>query len=170
MRAGGPHLLPVDDEVVALVHRTGPQTGEIAAGVGLGITLAPQLVGAEDTRQVALLLFLGAPMDKGRAQQVQCAGCRQDRGASAEIFFVENHLLHKTGAAAAILGGPGNSDPARGVHRLLPGDALFERLTVRRDALVGGIVDADLRRQMGLEPMTEFNPKFCVLRAVGEIH
>ena len=54
MRARGPNFLPVDDEVVVPVDGARAQTGEIAAGVGLRIALAPQLVGAEDARQVPL--------------------------------------------------------------------------------------------------------------------
>ncbi len=156
--------------MIAIVDRAGAQAGEIAAGVGLGIALAPQLVGAEDLRQMPLLLLFGAPVDEGRAQQVERAGGRQDRGAGAEILLVEDDLLHEIGAAAAIFLGPGNADPAGGVHLLLPGDALFERLAVGRDALVGSIVDTDLGRQIGFEPMAQFGAEFCVLRAVGEIH
>ena len=88
----------------------------------------------------------------------------------AEIFLVEDHLLHKAGAAPAIFLGPGDPDPAGGVHRLLPGNALFERLAVGRDALVGGIVDADLRRQVGFEPAAELGAEGRVLGAVGEVH
>jgi hypothetical protein len=56
------------------------------------------------------------------------------------------------------------------VHPLLPRDALFERLPVRRDALISGIVDADLRRKICFDPAAEFGAKRRVLRAVGEIH
>src|ERR1700749_4148034 len=39
-----------------------------------------------------------------------------------------------------------------------------------RDPRGGGVVDADFRRQMRLEPIAEFSTKFRVLCAVGEIH
>jgi len=144
MRARGPHLLAVDDEMVAVVDSSGSEAREIAAGVGLGKALAPQFVGVEDARQVALLLLLGPPMNEARAEQVEPAGPRQDRSAGAREFLVEDDLLHKVGAAAAILLGPGEPDPARCVHRLLPLDALFQGLAVWGDALVGRVVDADV--------------------------
>src|SRR5215472_13178114 len=68
MRSRGPYFLSVDDKIVAAVDGACAQTGEIPARVGFGIALAPQLVGAQNPRQVALFLFLGAPMDQGRAQ------------------------------------------------------------------------------------------------------
>src|SRR5208337_1454838 len=71
---------------------------------------------------------------------------------------------------AAIFLGPGDPDPTGGVHLLLPGDALFQYLAVGRDALVGSVVDADLGRQVGFEPMTKFAAEGSVLGTVGEIH
>src|SRR5207244_8708632 len=116
----------VDDEMVALVYGTGAQAGEIGAGAGLGIALAPDLVGAQDPRQVPFFLLLGAPMNESRAEQAEAAGAGQDRRPGAVIFPVLAHLLHEAGAAPAIFLGPGKSDPAGGMHLLLPEDALFE--------------------------------------------
>src|SRR6267154_717950 len=132
MRARGPHLLAIDDEVVTPVDGARAQAGEIAAGLWLRIALAPELVGAEDARQVPLFLLLRSPMNERRAQQVQRARRRQHRRTGAEIFLVEDHLLHKARAAPAIFLGPGDADPAGGVHRLLPRNALFEGLPFRR--------------------------------------
>src|SRR6266851_753873 len=112
--------------MVALVDGAGAQAGEIRAGARLGIALAPDLVGAEDLWQMPLFLLLGAPMDEGRAEQPEPRSARQDRRAGAEIFFVEDHLLHKAGAPPAIFRGPRDADPAGLVHLLLPPDALFE--------------------------------------------
>jgi len=156
--------------MVAPLDGASAQAGEIASGIGLRIALTPQLVGAEDAWQMPLLLLFGSPMDERRAQQVQRARRRQNGRTGVEIFLVEDHLLHKAGAAAAIFLGPGDSDPAGGVHLFLPGDALFERFAIRRDALVGGIVDADLGGQVRPEPTAEFGAERRVLWAVGEIH
>ena len=54
-----PDLLPVDDVVVAVAHGARLEAGEIGAGTGLGVALAPRVV-PEDARQEALLL-LGVP-------------------------------------------------------------------------------------------------------------
>jgi hypothetical protein len=156
--------------MVAAANGASPQTGEIAAGIGLRIALAPQLVGAEDARQVPPLLLFGPPVNKRRAQQVQRARRRQNRRTGGKIFLVEDHLLHKAGAPAAIFLGPGDPDPAGGVHCLLPCNALFERLPVRCDPLISGIVDADLSRQVTFEPAPELGTECGVLGAAGEIH
>src|SRR5262244_2035418 len=102
MRARGPHLLTVDGEMVSPVDRTGAQARQIAAGIGLGKALAPQFVGIENSWQMALLLLLGAPINEARAEQIETAGAREDRRAGARVFLVEDNLLHKAGAAAAI--------------------------------------------------------------------
>ena len=119
---------------------------------------------------MALFLRLGAALDQRRTQEVDRAGSRQDRGAGAEILLVENHLLHKAGAAPAIFLGPGNPDPAGGVHLFLPGDALFQSLAVGGDALVGGIVDFDFLGEIVVKPLPELGAESGMLRAVGEIH
>jgi hypothetical protein len=60
-------------------------------------------------------------------------------------------------------------DPAGGVHLLLLGNALFERLAVGRDALVSGIVDANLGRKIVFEPAAELGAEGGMLRAVGKV-
>src|ERR1700730_5094584 len=170
MRARGPHLLSVDDEMVAMVDRTSAQARQIAACVGLGKALAPQLVSVKDARQVAPLLLVAAPVNEARTQQVKGARGGQYRGAGADILLVEDDLLHEARTAAAIFLGPRDPDPARGVHRLLPLDPLFQCLAVGCDALVGRVVDADLRRQIGLEPAADLAAECRMFRAVGKIH
>src|SRR5712691_7710140 len=170
MRARGPHLLAVDDEMLALVGRAGAQAREVGARARLGIALAPDFVGAEDPRQVAFFLFLVAPMNEGRAQQVEPALARQDRRAGAEIFLVPDHLLHEIGAASAVFLGPGNPDPAGCVHLLLPGDALYQDALVGRDALVLCVLDLEVVAKIGLEPVAELAAESGVLGRVGEIH
>ena len=65
----GPHLLPGDDPLVAVPHRPGLDVGQVAAGVGLRIALAPQLGALPDGRQEALLLGLGPVVDQGGPEQ-----------------------------------------------------------------------------------------------------
>src|SRR5260221_1847538 len=45
-------------ELVALARRAGAQRGEVAAGVGLAVPLAPDLVAGEDAGEVPRLLLL----------------------------------------------------------------------------------------------------------------
>ena len=48
---------------------------EVRAGVGLGEALAPDLLGREDRRQVALLLLVGAPHHQRRARPAAARAC-----------------------------------------------------------------------------------------------
>ena len=64
---GGPGLLAVDDELVAVADRGGAQRGEVGAGVGLGEALAPPDVEVRGLRQEALLLLLRAERRDHRA-------------------------------------------------------------------------------------------------------
>ena len=60
VRERRPDLLAVDEEVVALVLDARPHGGEVGAGARLGEALAPDLLGREDLREVALLLLLAS--------------------------------------------------------------------------------------------------------------
>ncbi len=51
MRQAGPHLLPVDDPVVAVGHRRGGQPGEVGAGAGFGEQLTPDVLGGGQRAQ-----------------------------------------------------------------------------------------------------------------------
>src|SRR3954465_14640834 len=156
--------------MVPLVDGAGVQAGEVGAGARFGIALAPDLVAAEDLRQVALLLRLGAPMNEGRAQEAHADRAGQDGGAGGEILLVENALLHEAGAAAAIFLRPGQPDPAGGMHLLLPGATLFERLAIRGDALVLRVLDLQILRQIGVEPGAELSAERGVCGRIGEVH
>ena len=57
---GVPHLLPVDDVDVAILHRRRGERCEIGAGPGLGEQLTPELVAAQQWAEVPLPLGIGA--------------------------------------------------------------------------------------------------------------
>jgi hypothetical protein len=56
------------------------------------------------------------------------------------------------------------------VHRLLPDAAALEGLAIGRDAVVGGVVQTQLRREIRGEPVAEFLAKALVLGGELEIH
>ena len=62
----GPHLLAVDDPLVAVLDGSGRQAGHVGAGARLAEQLAPDLLAGEQRAQVAALLGLGAMGDDGR--------------------------------------------------------------------------------------------------------
>ena len=65
VRQGGPHLLTVDDPLVAVEHGPGRQPGDVGARTRLGEELAPDLLAREERAEVALLLGLAAVRDDG---------------------------------------------------------------------------------------------------------
>ena len=69
VRERRPHLLAGDHPLVAVEHGAGLDVREVAAGVGLGEALAPQLLDVLDLRQEALLLLLGAELDQRRREE-----------------------------------------------------------------------------------------------------
>ena len=77
---GGPDLLAVDQPVVALVLALGLQAGEVGAGAGLGIALAPADLAVHDLRQDALL---SAPRWRIRAAPAPASRCRTTSAAGA---------------------------------------------------------------------------------------
>ena len=58
LRERRPHLLAVDDEVIAVEDRRGAQRREIGARAGLGEAEAPEILGGQDAAREALLLLL----------------------------------------------------------------------------------------------------------------
>ena len=66
LRQCRPDLLPGDHPLVSVLDRLRLQRGQIGSRLGLGEPLAPDLLGAEDRLQVALLLLLGAVGDHHR--------------------------------------------------------------------------------------------------------
>ena len=69
VRERRPHLLAVDDPLVAVEHGARLHVRQVGAGVGLRVALAPQLLDRLDLREEALLLRLGAVRDqRGREQ------------------------------------------------------------------------------------------------------
>ena len=170
LRARGPHLLPVDDEVVAAVLGAGAEAREVRARARLRVALAPDVVAAQDARQVALLLRLGAPLDEGRARHADAGVAGEHGRARPEALLVVDDLLHQGGAAPAVLLGPRDPDPARRVHAALPVAPPLEGLAVRRHPLVGRVLDAEIVGEVGGEPAADLGAEVLLLGRVGEIH
>src|SRR4029453_19389532 len=92
LRARGPHFLPVDQVMVAAVLGARAKARQVGAGPGLGEALGPDLVRVEDLRQVLALLLVGAPVDDGRAHEVE-PHARQHRGVRPRVLLVPDDPL-----------------------------------------------------------------------------
>ncbi|KTE30256.1 hypothetical protein ATE75_04335 [Sphingopyxis sp. H080] len=125
MREAGPDLLSLDHPFVALPPRAGADIGEIRAGTGLRIALAPDFLAACDRGQEARLLLVGAEGEDRRAGEFDADMVEPGRGARARIFLGEDDLLGERGIAAAIGLGPADAAPARFAQPALPVAAAF---------------------------------------------
>ena len=89
-RTRGPGLLPVDQEVVALILRARAQRGEIRTGVRLGVTLAPLHFTAGDSGQVFGALLIGAELEQRRADHAD-THAHQRRASTNCGHFLSQH-------------------------------------------------------------------------------
>ena len=151
----GPDFLAVDDKVIAFIHRTGLQRGQIGAGARLGIALAPADFAARDRRQEMLLLRFGAEMQQRGAEHPD-AKARQWRPAfEPRHFLPEDFCFGARQSAAAIFLWPVGHGPALCGHDIQPLflTGLEGRIAAAPDGIA--LVDhrlAHLRRAVGLKP------------------
>src|SRR5207302_5913702 len=90
-----PNLLPADDPLVAVQLGTRLYVGEVGAGVGLGVALAPQLLGVHDRRQEPLLLLLAAERDHRRPEEPFADDPDPPWAPRARVLLVEDDLARE---------------------------------------------------------------------------
>jgi hypothetical protein len=87
---GRPHLLAVDDVVVAVAHGRRRQAGEVGAGTRLAVADREVQVPRQDLRQEERLLLVAAERHDRRADRVR--GEERDRHGGA-LGLVEEDVL-----------------------------------------------------------------------------
>jgi hypothetical protein len=140
--------------------------GQVAAGAGLGIALAPQLGDVEDARQEPLLLFGCPERDQRRAEQLLTEVVDLVRRVRLRILLVERNLLRGLKTAATMLDGPPQAGQPGGGQVLIPRPAFLERLV-----LAPGPAEPPERRefagQIVGEPLADLGPELLdVLHAL----
>jgi hypothetical protein len=159
--------------VVALVLALGLQAGEVGAGSGFRIALAPAEIAVDDLGQVLLLLSLVAVFQQHRAQHPDA-----ERGERLAVFaggqlLVQHAGLGRGEAGAAIFGRPGGGGVALGRCGPHP-DRLGvigagEGAAAPDGFRVGlGLGVAKLRGIVGFKPAAHFTPE-CVEVAAAEV-
>ncbi len=106
----GPHLLAVDDVLVAVPHGAGPQAGQVRAGVGFGVPDREVQLTLEDLGQKLELLLVGPVLHERRADRVD--GENRDRRAGDAGLVAEDQLVHHRAGLAAVLLRPADAEPA----------------------------------------------------------
>ena len=82
----GPYLLAGDDPLIAVALGPGGQRGEIGAGPGLAEELAPDLLVADDGREEAPALLLGAVREECGSRQIQAERVEAAQVEGAQLF------------------------------------------------------------------------------------
>ena len=141
----------------------GADAGQVAAGVGLGPALAPDLVAGRHRREVARLLLLGPVLEHGRGEQEDAVLAHPLRRPGPVVLLLEDEPLEDADVAPAVLGGPADHRPAVLEHGALPGAVGLEALgRIEGGEGVGG----DVRGQPG----PRLGPEGLVLGAEGQVH
>ena len=114
VRARRPHLLAVDDELVAVEHGARLQAREVAAGAGLAHAEAPRDLGPQRREQEPLLLLGRAVVDDRRGDDAEALRVRAARDLAPRHLLEVDHLLRSAWRCArrARAANPGTSQPA----------------------------------------------------------
>ena len=164
--AAGPCLLAVEDPV-AVVRRVArgarADAGQVAAGVGLGPALAPDLVAGRHRREVARLLRLGPVLEHGRGEEEDAVLAHPLGRPGPVVLLLEDEPLEDADVAPAVLGRPAHHRPAVLEHGVLPGAVRLEAFgRIEGGEGVGG----DVRGQ----PRPRLGPEGLLLGAEGQVH
>ena len=157
MRPGGPDLLSVHHETVALQLGAGRKASKVGARARLGIALRPDDAAFDDRRQVLRLLRLGCELHENGADVIEALGGQLWCTYMRQLLRHDD-LLVQGRAHAAVLLRPVRGDPAP------PGRACDTRASVPRAAAASCGCAADVedwpRARSGLRCGTRL-PRAC---------
>ena len=126
--AAGPDLLPVDHEIIAVLHRPGLHRRHVGAGLRLGVEGTPDILAIQNPGNEMLLVLFGAKGQHRRRDPAHPMDIERARRTVLGQFLVENHLLHDGATLTAVLLGPGNAQKTGGIELAVPPDAEVEVL------------------------------------------
>ncbi len=131
--AAGPHLLAVDDPVVAVPDRPRAQRSDVTAGVGLAHADAPHRRARHDVGQPALPLFGRAELEERRPHLAVCKPGRGDGCAVGDERLVDDEPFEGRASVAAFLDGPRHPYPAARAEFLGEGGVMTDDPRVFRE-------------------------------------
>ena len=112
VRARRPHLLAVDDEVVAVEHGSGLQARQVAARARLAHAQAPRDLGPQRRQQPALLLLRCAVVVQRRRDDAETGRVEGARDPPPPHLLEIDHLLDRRRVAPAQLRRPARHQKA----------------------------------------------------------
>ena len=133
--AGGPDLLPVDDEVVAVGNGPGGEAGQVAAGTGLAHAQCSGDLGTQDRDGVVPPLPVVAEFDDRRCDDAEALWVEAAADVSPSQFLEVHHLLGEAGVASPELGRVAGNQPAAVEHLPLEGTGPGRDAGARRGTL-----------------------------------
>ena len=158
VRQRRPDLLPVDDPAVPVEVRRRRHIGEVAAGTGFGVALAPQFGDVADGRQEAPLLLCGAEGDQRRADEFLTEVVDLVGGVRARVLLVEGDPVRHRQSAPAVLDRPAQAGQPGGGQMPVPGPPFLEGLMLAAgaaEALERGI----FTDEVGGQPVADLSPE-----------
>jgi hypothetical protein len=164
VRGAGPDLLPVHQEVVAVLARRCGEAREVAARAGLGVALAPDHLAAQRRTDPALALLLAAVLEQRGHEHRRTLGVHPARDAGAVELLVHDHRLEQVRrrAIAAVLLRDGARPVAVLDQQRQPARPLLGRHVDQAVARLGPLVGFEERANLAAEAL--------VLLAVFQIH
>ncbi len=166
LRLGRPHLLALDHPFVAVEIGTCLERRQVASGVGFGEPLAPRDRAVEDLGDELSLLFLGSPLQDGRAHEGVPEEVRPHGRHRTGEFLVEDDLLDERETLASVFLGPRGTDPS-------PLAQLSGPIGVERLALGTREPESGLEPTLGevvLQPAPDLLAQGLCLRRVRQVH
>ena len=164
--AAGPCLLAVEDPVAVVrrvARRARADAGQVAAGVGLGPALAPDLVAGRHRREVARLLGLGPVLEHGGGEQEDAVLAHPLRGPGAVVLLLEDEPFEDPDVAPAVFDRPAHHRPAVLEEGVLPGAVGLEAF--------GGIERRQgAGRHVRGQPGPGLGAEGLLLGAEGQVH
>src|ERR1700720_3294247 len=101
VRAGGPHLLPVDDPLIAAELGPRYRTGDVRSAARFAEQLAPDILTGQYAQQELLLLPVGAMLKDRRSSQGADPHLGDADGAEA-LELLLDHRYQADGKVAAV--------------------------------------------------------------------
>ena len=159
LREAGPHLLPVDDPVVAVLDRPGGQRCQVATRAGLGKALTPLLFTAQQQRHHFRREFWRGVVDHRRREYLEHRVRPRLGETATHHFLADDRAQQRRPAQPPDLDGPAVSHPVGVVQGPAdPGELLHMAL----QRVVGP------RGQVVLvEPCTQTAPELLDIHGAG---
>ena len=145
--------------MIAMVLAAGLQAGQVGAGVGFAVALAPTNLAARDRRQVVLFLLLIAVLQQGGAEHGYTKAVQGRACVNACCFLFENLDLCAVQSCAAVFLRPGRGCPATAGHAFQPKPLVFalesEMTTAPAQVLLGFVGKTHGRGTVILQPVPD---------------